>query len=65
MKLKHLVKAAVAEAFEEQKSAIAAAVIEAIEDAGLVREMEAADPEMADPKEIDLLLRRGRRESRV
>lgn len=62
-RLKQIVDEAVQTALAEQKDTIAAAVIEAFEDIGLVRAMEEADSENADPKEIHRLLKRGRRET--
>lgn len=62
-RLKEIVSEAVSEALEKQRSRITAAVIEAMEDAGLARAMEEADNEMADPREIDRLLNRATRES--
>ena len=61
--LKDLVSQAVAEALDRERSKIAAAVLEALEDAALLRAMEEADDELADPAEVEKLLAGDRRES--
>lgn len=59
-RLKQVVAEAVNEAFEKQKASLQAAMMEAIEDIGLMRAMEEADSELSTPEEIDQLLgRRG------
>jgi hypothetical protein len=59
-RLKQLVKEAVGEAFQKQKGLIQAAVVDAIEDIGLVRAMEEADDKKVPREKIKQLLRRGR-----
>lgn len=60
-RLKKLVRAALNEVFEEKKGFIENAIVEAMEDAGLVRAMEEAEgSETVSRDRIDRLLKRGR-----
>jgi hypothetical protein len=59
-RFKQLVKEAVGEALQKQKSLIQAAVVEAIEDRALTRAMEEADHRTVGQEKIERLLRRGR-----
>jgi hypothetical protein len=59
-RFKQLVKEAVGEALQKQKSLIQAAVVEDIEDMALTRAMEEADQRTVGWEKIERLLRRGR-----
>ncbi len=61
-RLKAIITEAVNEALERQKASIIAAVLEAMADAELVRAMEEADSELADPQEVDRILNRRSRD---
>ncbi len=61
-RLKATITEAVNEALERQKASIIAAVLEAMADAELVRAMEEADSELADPQEVDRILNRRSRD---
>ncbi len=59
-RLKQLVKSAVSEVLREQQRLIETAIMEAIEDIGLARAMEEADPRTVSREKVDRLLKRGR-----
>lgn len=60
-RLKQLIRTAVSEALEQQKSFFEKAVMEAIEDIGLIRAMEEAENSPTVSRDrIDRLIKRGR-----
>lgn len=58
-RFKELVFAAVDKAFEQHKTSLQNAIIEAIEDIGLGRAMDEADRKLISADRIDRLLKRG------